>query len=54
MQRECFFVIEEYTNPVLENIGYEVNGILSYDNTTASTPPFSQKNNLTDPYNNTC
>src|SRR5436305_15143743 len=54
MQRECFFVIEEYTNPSLESIGYEVNGILSYDNTTVSTPSIGQKHNLTYPYNNTC
>ena len=54
MQRDCFFVIEEYTNPALQSIGYEVNAIVSYDNTTKSTPPIGEKHNLTNPYNNTC
>jgi hypothetical protein len=54
LQPDCFFVIEEYVNPALESIGYEVNAIMSYDNTTKSTPPIGEKHNLTNPYNGTC
>jgi hypothetical protein len=38
----------------LESIGYEVNAIMSYDNTTATTPTIGQKHNITNPYNGTC
>jgi hypothetical protein len=54
LQPDCFFVIEEYTNPALQSIGYEVNAIMSYDNTTKTATPIGQKHNTTNPYNGTC
>jgi hypothetical protein len=52
MQRECFFVADEYSNPAIESINYEGTAILSYNNATG--PPIGVKHNVTNPYNGTC
>lgn len=54
MQRPCFFVSNEYTNPALQSIGLEGTAIMTYDNTSISAAPIGTNHNVTNPYNGTC